>query len=154
MVRNIAVGGHWRLGAGHMSPSVAVRVLSPERCDTALTSEDRAILADGLKNWTNLEDFTDDKVALVKDVFRKVFQLPGETRLEGSTFSDAILLHPVGTDHIHYSMVIPESGEEGAWEAIELETKGTMGWAPGVSFRLVLSLLTASAYGVTVTTNV
>jgi hypothetical protein len=137
-----------------MSSSVAVRVLSSERCNSILSEEDRAILVDGLKNWTDLQAFTDDKVAQVKGVFRKVFRLPDETRLEGSTFPDAIMLHPVGDDHIFYSMVAHESGEEGAWEGMELETEGTMCWAPGVPFRLVLSLLSSSLYGVTVTTDV
>lgn len=137
-----------------MSSSVAVRVLSPERCNSSLTPDDRAILAEGLKSWTDLEGFTDDKVVRVKDVFRRVFRLPDDTKLEGSTFPDAIMLHPVGDDHIFYSMVVHESGEEGAWEGMELETEGTMCWAPGVPFRLVLSLLSASLCGVTVTTNV
>jgi hypothetical protein len=137
-----------------MSSSVAVRILNPDRCNSILTQEDRAILEEGLKNWTDLQAFTDDKVAQVKGVFRRVFQLPNDLGLAGSTFPDAIMLHPVGDDHIFYSMVVHESGEEGAWEGIELEPEGTMCWAPGVPFRLVLALLSASVCGVTVTTNV
>jgi hypothetical protein len=87
---------------------------------TMLTKEEHALLKEGHEHWLDHEVFTEEQVLRVKGIFKKVFGIPEETLLMGVSFPDAIVLQPVGNEHLFYALVTIEDNEEsGGWEAME-----------------------------------
>ena len=127
---------------------MAVRLTKYVQEQTVLTGEEHALLKEGQEHWLDHEVFSEDQVLQVKGVFRKVFGIPEETVLMGVTFPDAIVLQPVGNEHLFYALVTLEDGS-GGWEAMELESDGVLQWVTTVPFRLVLALLKTSVCGMT-----
>jgi hypothetical protein len=119
-----------------------------ERC--VLREEEHALLARGLQSWYRHDEFSDDDVRGVKAIFLKVFGLPEETSLKGSTYPDAIVLQHQNDERVFYALVTTEGG---AWEAMELESEGFLCWAATTPFRLVLDLLVTSGHPLTYTTK-
>ena len=119
---------------------------------TVLTQAEHDLLKEGHKHWLDVDKFSEDQVLQVKGVFKKVFGIPEDTMLMGVSFPDAIVLQPVGDEHIFYAMVTNEGGE-GGWEAMELESEGILEWVTTVPFRLVLALLSTSVCGLTMQTK-
>jgi hypothetical protein len=103
-------------------------------------------LAEGLTSWHLPDQFTDAKVAQVKEVFKIVFRLPPETNLVGSAVSDAIILQPAGNNHKFYALTRPET-DDTIWEMYILETQGLMSWTRECEFRLILLSMAQSSQG-------
>jgi hypothetical protein len=113
-----------------------------------LSLEEQNLLRDAVQNWYNQALFTDEDVAQVKGIFRKVFDLPPDTILAGSTLPDAIVLQSSANRQIFYALVQSED-DAGAWEGMELESDGQITFTNSIPFRLVLHLLADSTGGLT-----
>lgn len=122
------------------------------RCQ-ALPDEDRALLAEAISSWHLSEQFTDDKVLRVKEVFRKVFRLPPEAQLVGSTVSDAIILQPVDDNHKFYVLTRPET-DDTIWEMYILESEGLLSWSRESEFGTIMMFLAQSSVGEMTVTDV
>jgi hypothetical protein len=122
-----------------------------ERFD--LTPEELAKIEMGLDFWHNHERFSDQNVEDVKGVFKRIFGIPSNVILMGMTFPDSIVMQPSNDEHVFYALVTVENREDGRrtgeWEALELRSEGLMYWVTTTPLRLVLSLLSASACGIT-----
>jgi len=86
------------------------------------------------------------KIAQVKAVFRRVFELPAGTVLMGSALPDAIVLQSPEDKHTFYAIV---EAEDDAWEAMELNSDGFISFVRTVPFRYVLELVALSTGGLT-----
>lgn len=120
--------------------------LSPE--SFSLATEEHTLLDEALAHWHDPSKFSDSQVAQVKDVFKKVFGLPEETVLAGSTLPDAVILQRSDDIQTFYVIVQAENPGEG-WEAMELRSEGQVSWAKTTPFRLVLFFLADSVCGMT-----
>ncbi len=110
------------------------------------------LLSGALVRWTDLDGFSDEQVARVKAVFRRVFQMPSSTALVGSAFPDGIMLQEAGNNRVFYALL---SGT-GEWDAAKLDCgEGqSMAWSPGIKIRHVLALMAQSEeIGLTVILN-
>lgn len=119
-------------------------ILCPE--SFSLATEEHVLLDEALAFWHDPSKFPDEKVAHVKDVFKKVFGLPEETVLAGSTLPDAVILQSSDDIQTFYVIVQAENPGEG-WEAMELRSEGQISWAKTTPFRLVLFFLAESVAG-------
>ncbi len=75
---------------------------------TTTTADEKSLLLTALTQWFD-EIFSDEQVAEVKGIFKRVFQV--EEQLQGSLFKDALVLQPVNDDTLHYAMTVLEEGE-------------------------------------------
>lgn len=111
--------------------------------------EEHQLLRDALKDWYDTTAFTDDHVAQVKAVFRKIFYLPDGAILVGSVLLDAVIMQPEGDSHTFYVLMKPEDPEEQGWEGKRLTYEGTFSWAKDIPFRTILFMLSHSTGGMT-----
>ena len=107
---------------------------------------------DALNHWYEPTIFPDERVAQVKQVFKKVFGLPADTVLMGSTLPDAILLQPESDSQTFYVFVQSETTGQ-AWDAMEMGIEGSMTFVKTTPFRLLLYLLSDSVAGMTFKTK-
>ncbi len=124
-----------------------VTTLRPETCE--ILPAEHQLLRDALKDWNDTAAFTNDHVALVKNVFRKIFRLPDGAILVGSVLPDAVIMQPEGDSHAFYVLMKPEDPEDQGWEAKELACEGTFRLAKDIPFRMVLFMLSHSTGGMT-----
>ena len=118
----------------------------------SLATEEHVLFDEALAFWQDPSKFPDEKVAQIKDVFKKVFGLPEETVLAGSTLPDAVILQSSDEIHTFYVIVQAENPGEG-WEGMELRCAGPISWAKTTPFRLVLYFLANSMAGMTLVKN-
>jgi hypothetical protein len=80
---------------------------------TATTADERALLLAASKQWFDAEGFSDEQVAEVKGIFRRVFQLEEEEALQGLLFKDALVMTtPRSDETVRYAMVVVASAAE------------------------------------------
>jgi hypothetical protein len=123
-----------------------VTIIAPE--SFFLATEEHELLDEALAFWNDSSKFPDAKVDHVKSVFKRVFGLPEETVLAGSTLPDAVVLQSSDDTQTFHVIVQAENPGEG-WEAMELKSEGQISWAKTTPFRLVLFFLADSAAGMT-----
>ena len=111
-----------------------------------LPPDAHTLLRDAIEHWYDTDKFDDARVAQVKAVFRRVFELPADTVLMGSALPDAIVLQSPEDKHTFYAIV---EAEDDAWEAMELNSDGFISFERTVSFRYVLDLVALSSGGLT-----
>ena len=115
-----------------------------------LPTEELALLDEALRLWHDPAQFSDERVAEVKGVFKKVFGLPDETVLAGSVVPDAIILQPGGGETSTFYAIVQAEAPEDGWEAVELAANGAISWAKDTPFRLILFMLACSSGGMKV----
>lgn len=111
-----------------------------------LPPDAHTLLRDAIEHWYETDKFDDARVAQVKAVFRRVFELPADTVLMGSALPDAIVLQSPEDKHAFYAIV---EAEDDAWEAMELNSDGFISFVRTVPFRYVLELVALSTGGLT-----
>jgi hypothetical protein len=124
-------------------PSDLVKTVS----NMILNAGEHELLDEALCHWQDPSQFSDDQVLSVKSVFRRIFELPEDTVLAGSTLPDAIILQSPSDTKTYFVIMQKESPEQG-WEALELKCEGNIAWAKNTPFRLVMFFLTESSGGV------
>ena len=126
--------------------ATAITLLPPDK--VSISTEEHVLLDEALAFWHDPSKFQDTQVAQVKDVFKKVFGLPEETVLAGSTLPDAVLLQRSDDIQTFYVIVQAENPGEG-WEAMELRSEAQISLVKTTPFRLVLFFLANSMHGMT-----
>ena len=110
-----------------------------------LPPEDHELLHRAIEQWHDLTQFSDEQVNRVKDVFRRVFGLSDDCLLVGSALPDAIVLQPPSGNMRSYYAIVQI--EDGAWEAMELDSDASLSFTKTLPFRVVLALLATSNGG-------
>ncbi len=117
-----------------------------------LSEQQQDLLQRAITDWHDLALFPDDQVLQVKSIARRIFDLPDDATLVGSTVPDAIILQ-TATDALAASRFCvlmrgdsdPNNADE--WIALDLETEGHMFFPKTTPFKTVLYFLANSSGG-------
>ena len=117
-----------------------------------LSEPQRDLLQRAITDWHDHTLFPDDQVLQVKSIARRIFDLPGDAPLVGSTVPDAIILQ-TATDALAASRFCvlmrgdsdPNNADD--WTALDLETEGSIVFPKSTPFKTVLYFLANSSGG-------
>jgi hypothetical protein len=118
--------------------------LYPRERYASLLQNEKTLLQEALETWQDPVQFTDERVALVKDIFKKAFCLYPEMQLVGSTLPDAIVLQDIGDNHTFFAITLSPNNE---WDLIKLESESQISWTKHNPFNQVLKSLSNSLEG-------
>ena len=122
---------------------------------TATTADERALLLAASKQWFDTEGFSDEQVAEVKGIFRRVFQLENEEAIEGLLFKDAlVMITPRGDKTVRYAMVVVEEKNAVEWVKVMVSPASFQILAPSLTtFKDFISILGSSQTTTTLLTS-
>lgn len=115
----------------------------------ALSAQELILLQRAITDWHDQALFTDDQVLQVKSLARRIFNLPDDTVLVGSTVPDAIILQPATPAQAasRFCVLMRDDHESDEWVALDLETEASIVFPKTTPFKTVLYFLANSAHG-------
>lgn len=113
-----------------------------------LTEDEACLVTEAIALWHDPNNFPDDKVAQVKQLFRRVFSLHPETTLVGSAVRDAVILSSpmrgtaMSSQRFFAIVQMPDT-----WECNRLDTDCFISFSDRVGFVDLIRMLDASTSG-------
>ncbi len=89
-----------------------------------LTLDESSLLDLAMKEWTNDENFTDEQVADVKEIFTKFFHVTAD-KMGGLQFPDGMVMQLRNSDKPEYFAILKDTETEGGWKGLHVQCEMT-----------------------------